>query len=103
MSGTPEIALVYVAFQPYGPEPFLSFVESYRRHAGGLPHRLVVAFKGFAAEAQLSEYKQHLAGIAYSPLRVADEGYDIGTYLLAASRIPSRFYCFLNTRSIILA
>jgi hypothetical protein len=66
-------------------------------------HRLTIAFKGFATESELAEYEGQLAGIDYGRLVVPNEGYDIGTYLLAARQMPGMFYCFMNTKSAILA
>jgi hypothetical protein len=102
-SSRPEISLVYLAWRPYGVETFARFVDSYRKYRSGMAHHLTIAFKGFGAESELAEYEGQLAGIDYGRLVVPDEGYDIGTYLLVASRIASPFYCFMNTKSVILA
>jgi hypothetical protein len=102
-SSRPGISLIYLAWRPYGLDTFTRFVASYRKYRSGTAHHLTIAFKGFGAESELAEYEAHLAGIDHGRLVVPDEGYDIGTYLLAAGRIPSPYYCFMNTKSVILA
>lgn len=85
----PEIAVVYLAFVPYGTEPIETFLASYREYPAGLDHELVVLLKGRG--------KAPVEG-----LRVPNNCLDLGTYLWAARKIKAKRFLFLNTSSVIL-
>src|SRR5438876_1138280 len=94
--------VVHLVWKPLGLQPLRNFVESYRRHRGGVSHRLVMAFNGFAADSELEEYHQALAGIAYEWFRVYPSTQDIPVYFAAARRYECKYLCFLNSYSVLL-
>ena len=94
-----EICVVHLVWEPLGVEPLREFVASYRRHPGGVAHRLVVAFNGFGSEAELGEYREALAGVEHERLLVWPPTQDIPAYFSAARRLECEYLCFLNSHS----
>lgn len=78
-----------------------AFLESYGRHEAGIAHDLVIVFKGFDDDA--SRYDNLLAGVNYRAFFVSDNGFDIDAYFIAARALDYRYFCFLNSYSVILA
>lgn len=78
------------------------FVCSYQRHPAGIDHRLYILFKGFEADEELREAQRIFAPLAYSEIRVPDEGFGMRAYALAAPAMPEDIIGFLNTKSEIL-
>jgi hypothetical protein len=84
-------------------EPFAAFLKSYHAHPAGIPHELVVVFKGFRSARDAGPYLG-LAGEAVSDcIFVGDEGFDLTAYFAAAIDLQRECYCFLNSYSVILA
>ena len=87
----PQIAVVYLAYLPYGLEPYEQFMASYREHPAGVDHTLLVALKGEGAEP---------SGV--QTLRVPDDCLDLGTYIWIARNFKAKRYLFMNTSCEIL-
>jgi hypothetical protein len=99
----PEICVVHLVRQSNGILPFKSFLDSYRRHSAGVDHDFLIIFKGFDERAAGTEaYCDLLQGFAYRSLFLPDEGFDIGPYFEAAKRLDARYFCFINSFSVIL-
>jgi len=98
-----DLAVAYLARRAEGLEPIRRFVESYRRNPAGVPHQLVVIFKGYATAEDLAGARAALGDLPYDAIRLDDTGYDIGAYIAAARQIETDRVCFLNTFSEILA
>lgn len=98
----PEILVFHIVWRAFGAEPFRNFLRSYISHNSGRKHRLILIYKGFSNESELSEYRQLLHGVRHETINIADQGLDIGTYLEAASQIRGDFYCFFNSKSVLL-
>ena len=97
-----EICLVHLVWKPFGAGRLREFVESYRRNPGGAPHRLVVAFNGFESEGELGEWREALEGVEHEWFLVSPPTQDIPVYFQAAERFADRYFCFLNSYSVIL-
>src|ERR1035437_607378 len=97
-----SIAVIYVAHKQFGVAPFRAFVDSYRTHAAGVTHELVIVFKGFCGFEATSRYQELLAGVSYHSLFLDDVGYDLGSYFQAVAAFKCDMYCLLNSRSVIL-
>jgi hypothetical protein len=97
-----EVCLVHLVWKPFGPQPFRDFVASYERHAAGVGHRLVVAFNGFDGESDLREYREVAAGVGHDSFLVSPPTQDIPVYFRAAREYDHRYFCFLNSYSVIL-
>jgi hypothetical protein len=97
-----EICLLHLVWKPLGIRPLRDFVASYKRGPGGVGHRLVVAFNGFDGESDLREYREVLAGVEHESLVVSPPTQDLPVYFMAAERFDDRYFCFLNSYSVIL-
>jgi glycosyltransferase involved in cell wall biosynthesis len=99
------IAVVYLARSGDGSiSDFEPFISSYRRHAAGIPHDLIILRKGLrdraGAKAALAAM---LEGIPHRAVDVSDEGFDIQAYLKISPHLRHERVCFLNTFSEINA
>lgn len=98
---TSSIAVVYLARSADGGEAFRRFAESYRNHAAGLQHDLVIIYKGFRAGADIDKARSQFGGMPHVGIELDDSGFDIGSYWQAAQRLSQRHIVFLNTHSTI--
>lgn len=95
--------VVYLLWPPLGTAPLDRFARSYRHHAPGLSHRLVLVCKG-PAEAAISRRWREVAGDLHAEtMEVPAIGRDLDTYRRVAAEVAARELCFLNTSSEILA
>lgn len=76
-----------------------TFLESYAAHPAGMPHRLLMIYKGFASPDECAAYEPLLAAIEHDRLFVPDAGFDIGAYRATALERPADHYVFLNSFS----
>ncbi len=99
-----SVAVIHLVREPNGIETFRSFLESYRRHDAGMPHELVLLFKGFPETRGRTppEYAEVLGDIAHRALFVPDAGFDIASYVQGARACDHEFVLFLNSFSTIL-
>ncbi len=97
-----SISVIYIIWKPFGTGIFEKFLRSYESNGGGRAHRLICLFKGFVNEDEAREYKSLLSHVEHEALFLEDCGYDIGAYLRAADVFQSDYYCFLNSRSVLL-
>jgi hypothetical protein len=73
-----KLAAVHLIRASNGPSPFVAFLDSYRRHAAGVPHELVLVFKGFASTKETEPYVTLARDLRLRSLVVDDQGYDLG-------------------------
>jgi hypothetical protein len=103
MAKMSEVGVVHLIREQNGIEPFHAFLESYKRHDAGHEHDLVILFKGFKKHCCApDEYEALLAGLQHQKLFVSDAGYDLGAYQAAAQNFNQKFFCFLNSYSVLL-
>jgi hypothetical protein len=103
-SGIPpesRIAVVHLVRAKNGTAPLRRFLESYLLNPAGIPHDLVIIYKGFRGRIP-EEFADALSGIRHQDLRSFDLGYDISPYFQAARLLNHDFLCFLNSFSVIL-
>jgi hypothetical protein len=98
----PDICIVHLVWKPLGLKPLRDFIASYKRNPGGVRHRLVVAFNGFDGEQELGPYREVLEGVPYEWFLVSPPTQDIPVYFETAKRFGDRYFCFLNSFSVIL-
>jgi hypothetical protein len=94
--------VVHLVHAVNGLEPFIAFVESWRRCPPGADCDLVLAMKAFAGVEEAEPYLMHIGDLAPEVLFLGDEGLDLGTYFAAAARLRRNRYCFLNSYSELL-
>lgn len=83
-------------------EPFRRFLASYLDNSAGINHDLLLLYKGFYRKADIAPYEELLKDIPHSFLTVADFGFDLRPYFIAAKKHDSKYFCFLNSFSVIL-
>src|SRR5206468_9419713 len=92
-----KVCVLHLVRQGNGVDPFRRFLDSYRRHAAGVDHELVLIFKGFANARSTEPYRSLAADVATSSLNVADVGFDLGSYVDAARTVTFDRLCFVNS------
>jgi hypothetical protein len=80
-------------------DKFEQFVRAYQAYPAGVPHDVVVVFKGFSTEANLEEGRKTFAQVRFEEVHVGDLKFDIGAYAEAVHQIKCDRICFLNTTS----
>ncbi|MFM0013701.1 glycosyltransferase family 2 protein [Paraburkholderia sediminicola] len=98
-----DLALFYLARKVEGLDSFRRFAESYREHAPGCQHELVIIYKGFEGEADITAASAEFADLPHRSVQVTDDHKDIGAYLESAAQIDAEYVCFVNTHTKILA
>ncbi len=98
----PDICVVHLVRRKNGIEPFQSFLASYLGNSAGIEHELLIVYKGFFRKADIVPYEELLREVPHSSLRIADFGFDLQSYFIAAEKCSSKYCCFLNSFSIIL-
>jgi hypothetical protein len=96
------IAVVHLVWGPLGAAPLHEFLASYRRHASGIEHELVVLFNGVGAE-QRPLLQAELDDVPHRLLTLPAPVQDLAAYLRAAEELEHERLCFLNSYSTILA
>lgn len=98
-----EVGVVHLVRKKNGIAPFEKFLASYLEHPSGLPHDLVLIFKGFKSGRTTDAYDRLLAGVPHKRLYMSDYGLDLAPYFAAVQSFDYRYFCFLNSFSRILA
>jgi len=96
------LCVVHLARAANGPAPLRAFLESYRRHPAGIEHELLVVFKGFQAPLP-AEYEPLFENVSHQRHFIADRGFDIDAYFDTARAHEAKWFCFMNSYSVILA
>ncbi len=97
-----EIGVVHLVRRKNGPEPFERFLVSYRKYPAGMPHDLILIFKGFSSGRGTQVYDRLLADVPHRRMYLADYGFDLRPYFKAVAMLEHRYLCFLNSFSRIL-
>lgn len=99
----PSVAVVHLVRRGNPGEYFLDFCRSYKAHAAGMSHDLLVILKGFHTTdpREVPDVGSLLPHARLMP--VSDDGFDINAYRNAASTLPHDYVCFLNSHSMIEA
>lgn len=98
----PNICVVHLVRKKNGIEPFRQFLTSYLNHRAGVEHDLMIIYKGFRKKRDIAFYEQLLKDVPHSHLQIADFGFDLRAYFLAAEKCNNKYFCFFNSFSIIL-
>lgn len=101
-AGVPEIGVVHLIRRRNGLAPFERFLASYREFPAGMPHDLVLIFKGFPFGLGTQDYDRLLADVPHRRMYMADYGFDLRPYFRAVAVLEYRYLCFLNSFSRIL-
>ena len=98
----PRIGVVHLVRASNGAGVLRRFLVSLSANPGGVPHELILVFKGFDRSTLPPEYGEILEGVPHRRLFVRDYGYDIRPYFLATRAFDRDVFCFLNSFSILL-
>lgn len=99
MSG---IGVIHLVRRKNGIAPFERFLASYRKYPAGIPHELVLVFKGFRFRRGTGPYDRLVDNLPHRRIYVADYGFDLRPYSKAVAILDYRYLCFLNSFSRIL-
>jgi hypothetical protein len=99
----PGVAIVHLVWEPLGPAALRRFADSYRRHAAGADHRLVIVYKGFGDAGPSADHLEALDGLEHETLRYDEPTLDLPTYAFCAQALDASHLCFLNSESLLLA
>lgn len=100
----PEISVVHLVWAPLGTAPLERFARSYRQHAAGIDHRLLIAFNGFAEEQTLNAARAVVADLPHEAIRLPRPRLDLAAYReVAGGHTTADLLCFLNSHSELLA
>ena len=80
-----------------------AFLDSYHRHAAGLPHDLIIIAKGWESVPGRDGLDDLAVAAGAAIVDLPDDGFDWGAYIRLAPRLDHEWVCFLNTHSRILA
>ena len=94
--------MVHLIRKKNGIEPFRQFLSSYLNHRAGVGHNLLIIYKGFSRKSDRASYEELLKDVPHSQMQVADFGFDLRAYFLAVEKCNYKYFCFLNSFSIIL-
>lgn len=97
-----EICVIHLVRRKNGMVPFCSFLKSYLGNSAGVNHDLLILYKGFFRKSDINAYEALLRDVPHSFLRIADLGFDLRSYFIAAEKCNSKYCCFLNSFSVIL-
>ena len=97
-----EICVVHLVRQSNDIAAFTAFLHSYRRCPAGVPHDLMIVYKGFSSEEALARHEALLDGVPHKQTRMLDFGYDVRPYVKVARDYPYRYFLFLNSFSQVL-
>ncbi|MGB8517953.1 MAG: hypothetical protein WCD45_08695, partial [Gallionella sp.] len=98
----PNICVVHLVRKKNGILPFRNFLDSYLKNPAGVEHDLLILYKGFSRKGDIDPYEKLLKNVPHSCLMVADFGFDLRPYFVAAKKHNSEYFCFLNSFSVIL-
>ena len=102
MNPMTDVCVAYLVREKNGLDPFLRFLESYIENRGGMEHDLLIIYKGFGARISTADYEKSLVDIPHKTILVRDNGFDIIPYFIAAKTYAYRYFCFLNSFSLLL-
>jgi hypothetical protein len=98
----PEICVAHLVRRSNEVSAFRTFMDSYRRHDPGVCHDLLIIFKGYRAQANLSIYDAILEGVPHQRIFLPDVGFDVRPYVEVARKQPHPYLVLFNSFSRIL-
>ncbi len=96
------ICVVHLVRAKNGWAPFEAFATSYRMHAAGMAHDLLIVLKGFSGDDAVQPFLQEAGALGARTFAISDLGFDLRAYHLAAQFFDYSYFCFLNSFSEIL-
>jgi hypothetical protein len=100
LNNSDSIAVFYLLRKGTPPSSVEKFLNSYRMYPTGIPHRLVVLYKGFDGVVP-DDIESLVSDLPHERLFCPDIGFDIGTYFFAAETFNDSILMFLNSHSLV--
>jgi hypothetical protein len=97
-----EICVVHLVRECNGLKPFKLFLDSYLKYPAGVEHELLILYKGFKNEKNITLYELLLNKVPHNILFVNDFGFDIQPYFTAVKKYKYKYFIFINSFSQIL-
>ena len=94
-----DVAVVHLVWAPLGVAQLRRFLASYREHAAGQAHRLIIVYNGFAAGSPMDRWHEALSDVQHEDLVLASRVLDLAAYREAIEASGAGVYCFLNSYS----
>jgi hypothetical protein len=98
----PQLCVAHLVRRANPISALKAFLDSYARCPSGIPHDLLIIFKGFSRPSDLAPYEACLAGVGHRRVFVSDYGFDVRPYLKVVREQPYRYFMFLNSFSQVL-
>ena len=98
---TARLAVAHLVRAANGPAVFADFVGSYRAHAPGCAHDLLLICKGFADSGLPADFASVVGDLAHHAFFVSDAGVDVSVYFAAARAHEYHRLCFVNSFSVV--
>ena len=95
----PKTAVVYLVWGPLGSERVQAFAESYRQHAPGTDHRLVLLLNNVTEPSVHDACRAAAAELDAEMLETPEPQLDLAAYMEAGRRVAVDRLCFLNSYS----
>ena len=92
--------VAYIAYEPFGIEYLIRFINNYKKFNSGYEHDLLICFKQFKNNETIRNWDEK---ISLEYLKFDDSGqnndFDIGSYFRIADKYPNRCILFLDTHT----
>lgn len=97
-----EVCLVHLVWAGGDPSALRVFLDSYRKHPPGTPHRLVIAWNGYRDPAALEAAQREAEGTEHDDFVVDAPKLDLPVYRDVAEWATEPAICFVNSHSRVL-
>jgi hypothetical protein len=101
--GTPGPCVAHLVRKANGPDALATFLHSYRTHAPGADHLLLLILKGFGGREIPGAYRSLLEDLPHRAVHVPEGRFDVGAYDRAVRQVQAPAFLLLNSFSEILA
>ncbi len=95
--------VTYIAYEPYGKNYLLRFIEKYKKYQSGYDHDLVICFKQFKSKDAIEEWENIIIQENIKFIKFDDSSeindFDVGSYFRISENFSNRHILFLNTYS----
>lgn len=93
--------VTYIAYEPYGKNFLLRFIEKYKKYQSGYDHDLVICFKQFKNKDAIEQWENIIIQENIKFIKFDDSSqindFDIGSYFRLSEFFSERYILFLNT------
>ena len=90
--------VAYIAYEPFGIEYLIRFINNYKKFNSGYEHNLLICFKQFKNTETIKQWEKKIL-LDYIKFDDSNQknDFDIGSYFRIADKYPHRCILFLDT------